>query len=110
MWSLSCIASQLESPFDGDGDSLDLKALQHEQNERLLCLISMDVRRLPYEPQRLERSPASAGTSSVSFNDTNEEEAEDGPENGVDSQAAAASRARRKLQSMTEEGPPRTLR
>eukprot|EP00403_Amphidinium_massartii_P028627 CAMPEP_0178393718 /NCGR_PEP_ID=MMETSP0689_2-20121128/12331_1 /TAXON_ID=160604 /ORGANISM="Amphidinium massartii, Strain CS-259" /LENGTH=504 /DNA_ID=CAMNT_0020014317 /DNA_START=13 /DNA_END=1523 /DNA_ORIENTATION=- len=47
MWSLNSIAVELENPFGTDANDIDMKGLQEEMNEKLLCFIRAPCQKLP---------------------------------------------------------------
>jgi len=47
LWSLNSIAGELENPFGTDANDIDMKGLQEEMNEKLLCFIRGPSQTLP---------------------------------------------------------------
>jgi len=47
LWSLNSIAGELENPFGTDANDIDMKGLQMEMNEKLLCFIRGPSQTLP---------------------------------------------------------------
>jgi len=47
LWSLNCIAVEIENPFGSDDNDLDACTLQDEMNKHLVMLLSPEAKRLP---------------------------------------------------------------
>merc|ERR1719240_1252337 len=47
LWSLKFIASQLENPFVGQGECVNMSRFQREHNHRLLSLVAPSTQRTP---------------------------------------------------------------
>jgi len=48
LWSMHLVASELENPFDGDKNDMELEALQSELNEKLKVMCLMQPEEVPH--------------------------------------------------------------
>ena len=48
LWSLHFIAGELENPFDGDKNDIDLQGLQDDLNEKLKAISAVNYSDVPF--------------------------------------------------------------